>query len=314
MIDLRRLRVLRAVAHYGTVTGAAKALHFTPSAASQQIRQLGRELGVTLLEPQGRRVQLTAAARSLLAHADAIEARWEEAEIDLRSAGDEPAGQLRVGAFPTAVSMLLAPAVAAAEAAHPRLRVEIREVEPEVGYDQLFEGVLDLAVIEVTTSNPSTSDTRFDQQPLLDDPFDLVVNAEHQLAGRDAVALTEAADEPWIMSLPASACHGQIVSACTAAGFTPTVAHHALEWHAIAHLVAYGLGVALVPRLAYLAPHLPLVRVPLCGDPGPRRKLLTCTRRGARSSPAVAAVATELERVAKLAGDRVANTAAPLLH
>ncbi|MEW2078297.1 LysR family transcriptional regulator [Streptomyces sp. NPDC013433] len=49
MIDLRRLRVLRAVAHYGTVTAAARAPHFTPSAASQQIRQLARGLGVALI-------------------------------------------------------------------------------------------------------------------------------------------------------------------------------------------------------------------------------------------------------------------------
>ncbi|UXI82120.1 LysR family transcriptional regulator, partial [Streptomyces vinaceusdrappus] len=70
MIDLRRLHVLRAVSHYGTVTAAARALHFTPSAASQQIRQLARDLGVDLLEPQGRGVRLTPAAESLLAHAD----------------------------------------------------------------------------------------------------------------------------------------------------------------------------------------------------------------------------------------------------
>ncbi|MGW4026683.1 LysR family transcriptional regulator [Streptomyces sp. NPDC005009] len=53
MIDLRRLHVLRAVAHYGTVTAAARALHFTPyftpSAASQQIRQLAHGLGVALI-------------------------------------------------------------------------------------------------------------------------------------------------------------------------------------------------------------------------------------------------------------------------
>ncbi|CAM5561239.1 hypothetical protein SALBM217S_09447 [Streptomyces griseoloalbus] len=64
MIDLRRLHVLRSVAHYGTVTAAARALHFTPSAASQQIRQLARDLGVDLLEPQGRGVRLTPAAEA----------------------------------------------------------------------------------------------------------------------------------------------------------------------------------------------------------------------------------------------------------
>src|SRR3712207_2910281 len=84
----------RAVAHYGTVTAAARALHVTPSAASQQIRQLARELGVDLLEPQGRGVRLTPAAESLLAHADAIQARWDRAELDLRAEQDAPSGVL----------------------------------------------------------------------------------------------------------------------------------------------------------------------------------------------------------------------------
>ena len=96
MIDLRRLHVLRAVAHYGTVTAAARALHFTPSAASQQVRQLARDLGVDLLEPQGRGVRLTPAAESLLAHADAIQARWDQAELDLRADHGAPSGVLRV--------------------------------------------------------------------------------------------------------------------------------------------------------------------------------------------------------------------------
>lgn len=67
MIDLRRLQALRAVAYYGKVTAAAHALHLTPSAASQQVRQLGRDFGVQLLEPHGRRVRLSLAGHSLLA-------------------------------------------------------------------------------------------------------------------------------------------------------------------------------------------------------------------------------------------------------
>src|SRR2546421_12114172 len=108
MIDLRRLHVLRAVAHYGTVTAAAQALHFTPSAASQQIRQLARDLGVDLLEPQGRGVRLTPAAESLLAHADAIAARWEQAEHDLRADHRDPAGLSRVSGFTVSVAELAA--------------------------------------------------------------------------------------------------------------------------------------------------------------------------------------------------------------
>jgi DNA-binding transcriptional LysR family regulator len=299
MIDLRRLHVLRAVAHYGTVTAAARALHFTPSAASQQIRQLARDLGVDLLEPQGRGVRLTPAAESLLAHADAIAERWEAAELDLRAEYGAPAGQLRVSGFPRSVSMLLAPMAVRLQERYPRLTVRIQETAVPESFDQLFEGQTDLAVVEVAPNNPPMSDARFDQRPLLDDPYDLVVPDGHPLAGRDCVDLAEAAHEAWIAPVPDSPCRPYVMSACGAAGFTPDVVHHALDWNVTAHLIAHRLGVALIPRLAQLTPHLPITRVRCAGDP--HRKVLTCTRRGCRERPAVAAALEELRELAPTA-------------
>ncbi|MFE3456118.1 LysR family transcriptional regulator [Nocardiopsis aegyptia] len=304
MIDLRRLRILRAVSHYGTVTAAAEALHFTPSAASQQIRQLGRELGVALLEPQGRGVRLTAAAQSLLEHADAIEARWEVAEHQLRDAGTEPAGTLRVAGFPVAMSRLLAPMTAALRDQYPRLTVSLHEAEPGRCLDMLFQGEIELAVIESSPSTPPRSDPRFDQEPLLDEELDLVVPDGHRLAeGGDGegVELGEAALEPWILPTPGSTCHAHAMSACGSAGFTPECAHRALDWGACATLVAHGLGVALIPRLADFSPALPVTRVRLRGRPAPARKLLTCTRPGGRERPAVAAALAELDKIAPAA-------------
>lgn len=299
MIDLRRLHVLRAVAHYGTVTAAARALHFTPSAASQQVRQLARDLGVDLLEPQGRGVRLTPAAESLLAHADAIQARWDQAELDLRADHGAPCGVLRVTGFPVAVSVLLAPMAARLGERHQRLSVRITEAGVPESFDKLFEGDTDLAIVEATPHNPPLSDTRFDQQPLLDDPFDLVVPEGHRLAGRARVDLAEAAREAWIAPVEDSPCRPHVLSACGAAGFTPEVVHHALDWNVCAHLVAHRLGVALVPRLAHLTPHLPITRVRCTGNP--HRKLLTCTRGGVHPRPAVAAALEELRSLAPTA-------------
>ncbi|GAA2253219.1 LysR family transcriptional regulator [Streptomyces atrovirens] len=299
MIDLRRLHVLRAVAHYGTVTAAARALHFTPSAASQQIRQLARDLDVDLLEPRGRGVRLTPAAESLLAHADAIQARWDQAELDLRADHGAPAGVLRVTGFPVAISVLLAPMAARLGKRHPRLSVRIAEEEVTRSFDLLFEGAVDLAVVESTPYNPPLSDTRFDQQPLLDDPFDLVVPAGHPLAGRERTDLAEAAREPWVVPVPDSPCRPHVLAACGAAGFSPDVVHHACDWNVTAHLVAHGLGVALIPRLARLAPDLPITRVRCTGNP--HRRLLTCTRGGSHARPAVSAALRELRELAPTA-------------
>jgi DNA-binding transcriptional LysR family regulator len=290
MIDLRRLHVLRAVAHHGTVTAAAQALHLTPSAASQQVRQLARELGVALLEPQGRRVHLTAAARALLGHADAIEERWQRAEADVLAADPAcPAGPLRMCGIPTAVSCLLAPAAADLRRRWPSVAPQVREAGPLECYDLVFSGDADLAVTETTPDGPPLTDTRFEQVRLLDDPFDLLTAPDHPMAGRDPVELAELAAEPWVLGTAGSPPRQQVVALCNSAGFTPSVVHEALEWTAVAHLVGHGLGVSLVPRLARLPDQPPVVRTPLTGAAAPTRRFVTVTRCGSRAAPAIAA-------------------------
>lgn len=299
MIDLRRLRVLRAVAYYGTVTAAAESLHLTASAASQQIRQLGRELDVRLLEPQGRRVRLTQAARGLLAHADAIEARWELAESELHALDGEPVGELRMAGFPSAMCRLLTPVAGALRAEYPRLDVRLREAEPADCYDLLFNGETDLAVVEASADAPARGDRRFEQQTLIEDPFDLVVPEGHPLAARTAVRLTEAAEDRWIIGPPGVWSRQRVLAACSTAGFGPNVTHEACDFTVTGVMVSHGLGVALIPRLAQLSGVPSVRRLRITGTPCPSRTFLTVTRRGGTGSPAVRAALDVLRVRAK---------------
>lgn len=298
MIDLRRLTVLRAVERYGTVTAAAEAVHLTPSAVSQQVRQLARELGVALLEPQGRRVRLTPAARALLQHADAIEELWQRTQADLHATdAGQPNGVLRAAGFPTAASTLLAPMVVRMQREWPSLTVRLREAEPLDCFDLLFSGDTDVAVVEAVLGSPPLDDPRFEQRPLLDDPFDLLTHPGHPLAG-SSPAIEDLATEAWVLDKPGGCSARQhVMSACHSAGFTPAVAHEAREWSIVATLVAHGLGVALVPRLAQLPPHLDLVRTPLSGRV-PSRRFLGVVRRGSDGHPAIAAALALLGELA----------------
>lgn len=300
MIDLRRLYVLRAVAEYGTVTAAAEAVHLTPSAASHQLSQLGHDLGVTLLEPQGRRIRLTTAARSLLIHADAIAAQWQRAEADLATTRAEPlSGTLRLCGFPTAVATLLAPATSRLQQKAPKLEVHIREAELTDGFNLLFSGDSDVAVVEATPATPPLTDSRFEQQPLLDDPFDLLTSAAHPLARGQNLTLTELAQQPWILGMTGSSARHHVLAACTSAGFTPAIAHEAHTWTAAAALVASGFGIALVPRTAQLPPSANVRRIRLTGPATPSRRILTAIRAGSRDHPAVAAALTILSAISR---------------
>lgn len=308
-VDLRRLQVLRMVDEYGTVTAAAAAMHLTPSAVSHQLRQLSREVGVALLEREGRGVKLTAAGHRLVAHADALHTRWEQAKADLTAEADGRTGRLRVCGFATAVAKVLAPAAAQLAVTDPRLELQIREVDEAAdGFDLLLAGETDIALAASATQNPPLTDPRFDQQPLLAEPLDLVVPADHHAAGQESVLLSVVAHEPWILSAPGSSdCYGLTASACAAAGFTPRVVHEVKSPVAEGALVARGLGVALLPRLSAMACS-DVVRIPLKGDPPPQRHILTCVRRGSDRQPGIARGLQILREVA----DEVYPSSLPL--
>src|SRR5919109_5082296 len=111
MLDLRRLRLLRELHARGTIAAVADALQFTPSAVSQQLAVLEREVGVALLEPAGRGVRLTDAALVLVRHAEALLERAELAQADLAAATGTVAGRARIAGFQSVALRLALPAI-----------------------------------------------------------------------------------------------------------------------------------------------------------------------------------------------------------
>lgn len=298
MID-PRLQALRVLAERGTVTATAEALHLTPSTVSQQLKQLSAKLGVALLEHDGRRVRLTPAARALLVHADTMFTVWERAEADLAAHRAGTAGELRVTGIATAITALIAPAARRLRERLPAVSVTIGENPSDDRYELLLTRRADIAVVIPAPGAPAADDARFTQSPLLEEPQDLLVPATHPLAGRrDGADLADARDETWIRAGDPSDQHRLLLTACAAAGFAPRLRHEAVDWPAVAALVAYGFGICLIPRLAPVPGDLPVLRVPLHGTAAPRRRIVTCVRRGSENQPLIAEALTELRRAA----------------
>lgn len=299
MIDLRRLRALAAVAEHGTVAGAAEALHFTPSAVSQQIGHLARDLGVDLLERRGRRVHLTPAAHLLLAHADTIQAQWERARADLAAEAGRARGTLRICGVSSAIAALGAPATTRLLDEHPGLEVQLREEESRDCCRLVHSGGSDIALVLPTPDTPPPTDARFEQQTLLEDPPDLLVPADHALAHTGRADLLDASGESWIVTRHDNDSHVLLTVACAAAGFTPRITQEVKEWYAVSALVAAGLGVCLLPRIVPVPQAHRVVRVPLRGRSAPVRTILAVVRRGSSQHPAVAAGMEALLATAK---------------
>lgn len=286
MLDVRRLRLLRELAHRGTIAAVAEALAYTPSAVSQQLSVLEREAGVALLVRTGRAVTLTPAAIRLVEHTELVLATLQEAATELSATADAVSGTLRIGVFPSAVATILTPAVVALSAEHPGLDLLVRELDPSVVPDALRSESLDIALVQEYDHVPVAADPALHRDPLLQEVV--------YLAAPTAGSLAESREADWIAGTPGTLCHDLTERACAAAGFIPRIRHHVDDFGAVLALVAAGRGVAFIPELA--AGEVPggVVLTPL---PVQRRTYLAY-RRGTGGHPAIAAARRALRAVA----------------
>ena len=279
-IDPRRLRVLRAVALRGGITDAAPLLHLTPSAVSQQLAQLEREVGVPLLDRSGRRVALTEAGRLLAARAERIEAELAAARQELTALSGRAAGPVRVASFMTAIRHLLVPALAQLRLTDPQVEPSVYELEGPSALRELRTGGVDVLMIEEDGGGPQPEPAGTIVEPLLDDDYRVVLPAAWPERPR---SLPELAGRPWVAA-PLDTASGRALERLAGEqGFTPRRAHVCSEFPAVLELVGGGLGAAILPLLA-LTDASP-ERIVVAAIPGLGSRRLSALRRAAPREP-----------------------------
>ncbi|WP_040804640.1 LysR family transcriptional regulator [Nocardia concava] len=286
MLDVRRLRLLRELAHRQTIAAVAEALTYTPSAVSQQLSALEREAGVPLLDRTGRSVTLTPAALRLVDHTETILAVLEQATAELASTRTELTGTLRIGAFPTAVHTILSPALVTLSRDHPLLELLVTELDPAAAPAALRAETLDIALLQEYDYVPLAPEPGLDTEPLFEETIHLATLEPGSLAAQS--------DSPWIAGTPGTLCHEMTVRACLAAGFSPRIRHHADDFGTVLALVAAGQGVALVPDLGALAVPAGVRLTALTA----RRRTHLAYRSGTAGHPVVTAARTALHAAA----------------
>ena len=186
MLDATRLRVLVAVARYGSVTGAAQALNYAQPSISHHIARLEAETGAKLMERSGRGVKLTEAGQLLADRAEEIIGRLDAAEAELATHVGLRQDRVRLAAFGSALSTLVATASAALHANHADSGVQLVQAEPTEALRMLRAGEVDVALVyrllrdgktfDPPTAEPRTSfaDAYPDAQPVLEDSIFLI--------------------------------------------------------------------------------------------------------------------------------------------
>ena len=296
MLDVKRLRVLRAVADRGSFSAAAESLAYTQSAVSQQIAALEREAHTTLVERSARGVRLTEAGRALVKHADVILARLADAEAELEAIAGLRGGRLRLVSFPTAGATIMPRAIAVFRERHPFVELSLEPAEPPEALDKLRTGACDIA-LTIDAPFASTEEEGVDKVHLLDDPVYVAMPIGHPLAREPEIRLADLASDPWIGGSSGGHPDALILRrACNAAGFDPKIAFHSDDYLAIQGFVAAGMGVSLIPDLALLATRDDVVIRSVSGS-RPFRTVQAATMHGGYRSPAVDAMIAVLVEV-----------------
>jgi DNA-binding transcriptional LysR family regulator len=302
MLNLGRLHVLCEVVTHGSFSAAADALSYTQSAVSQSIARLEAETGTALVIRDRRGVRPTAAGSMLVAHAEKIFAQVQAAEADVAAVLGVRAGRLRVASFPSAGATLMPLAVARFRQAHPEIALTLAEGEPEQIGPRLRAGEFDLALLfEFPGARPRRERPGLGLRSITlleEDPMHVALPAEHPLASKPALSLSDLRDQQWVQTSAASPCARHVVHSCLAAGFEPDVAFESDDYDTIQGLVAAGVGVALIPRLALTRVHGGIV-VRGLAPRSPARKVTAATLTEPGADPAARSMIALLTDVAR---------------
>ncbi|PXY32372.1 LysR family transcriptional regulator [Prauserella muralis] len=291
MLDVARLRLLRAVVATGSIRASAEVLGYTPSAVSQQLTALQRETGLRLFERVGRGIEPTAAGRTLATESGALFEALSHVEGVVDDLRNGRVGRLSLGYFGSAGSAWLPPVVATLRAEFPELRLDLRMTEnPEPG-ESLPD--IDIFVERPDGRRPAGAEVR----RLADDPYLAVVRADDPLAARGEVPLADLAGQAWIDNdLGKGACRQVLLDSCAEAGFSPRFVVEANDYATAIPFVATGIGLTVIPALgiADLPEELTTVRIV---SPTPVRHISVAVRQSIAGHPAAVRALEVLEKV-----------------
>lgn len=292
-MELRHLRYFDALATTLNFTRAAERQLVAQPALSKQIADLEAEVGVPLVYRTKRVVQLTAAGHAFWAATKEILARADAAPELARRAARGEVGTLSIGFFGAPTMAFLPALVRDYRARYPGIRIDMQELNPVRQLAAFEDGTLDVAFTRpVPAGHAGVVESLMFRERLF-----AVVSTSHPLAGRGVVSLAELAQEPFVLleREEAAGLFDQVVAACAAAGFPPTLVNAPRLMSTVLTLVAAEQGVAIVPESVQNLRGPGVSFLALTPAPPPI-DLVLAWRQDADSPPAEAFRALALER------------------
>ncbi len=246
-MQLHQLNYVLAVAEERHFTRAAGRLHLAQPSLSRQVRLLERELGVLLFNrgPGQSAVTLTADGEALLPFIRRVLADVDAISAEARALTGMSRGRLSIGATPSLITRVLAPALVTFHESHPGIELLVVEAGSRQLVRQLASAEVDVALVVLPITDAGVVTI-----PLFHDPLVLAVDPDHPLAGRREVTMADLHDLPLVMFREGYDLREVTLAACREAGVEPRLVSQGGEMDGVLAFVAAGLGAAVVPAIA----------------------------------------------------------------
>ena len=250
MESLVQLRVLAAVSRTGSVTGAAKELHYSQPSVSHHLSRLEAATGAKLVQRVGRGIRLTPEGQLLANRATEIVGRVDAATTELAAQVGLQSGRVRLAANASVLSTIVPKAAATLAGAHPGIELSLLDLHPAEALRMLRQGEVDVALVYRHVDDPDEEEG-FRLVHIVDDPIYLV-------SRRPDDSLTNHRHSPWIGGC--ERCRQELFAVCQKRRFTPRIGFFSDDMVVVQALVAAGKGVATLPGLALQAHRNPDVK------------------------------------------------------
>jgi len=272
-MEFQQLRYLCAIVDTGSFTRAAERCHVAQPSLSQQISRLENELGAKLFDRLGRNIRLTESGRAFLPHARTALAQAELARDQVLGQRRDARGAVAVGVIPTIAPYYLPRRLAAFTRRFPESTLRIVEETTPVLVEQLRSAAIDLAILSLPLRH-----REFEIVPLLTERLFAALPPDHPLARARTLSLRELRDERFVLLRDGHCFRGVALDACRRARLAPRVAFESGQFSSLLGMVAAGVGVTLVPRMA-VDRVLPCRYVPI-SDPQAERTIAAVRLKG----------------------------------
>jgi DNA-binding transcriptional LysR family regulator len=261
-VELRHLRYFVAVAESGGFARAAVFLHVAQSAISEQIRDLERELGVSLFDRKNRRIRLTWHGEQFLEDARAVIASADTAVANVQKALRGEIGTLTIGFFVGGTGTFFPGIIKEFRHRFKNVQLSLVELAPGMQYRALQSGTIDVGF---TRTAPSADAAGLRSEHFQTDPICAVLLKSHPLAKRRNLFIRELADERFVLNdrKYSPAVFDKVITLCSEAGFSPRIGATATVGPGVIALVEAGEGVALLPLGSRVLGSDELVFIPL---------------------------------------------------